>query len=264
MPFKKRVLFFDIETSPNIVASWGASWKERLSPDNIIHERKIICISWKWLGDETVYNAHWDNKKDDKKMLKLFIKALHHSDIAIAHNIRKFDLPWIRTRALYHGIILRPDTVIIDTLTWAKNYFRFNSNRLDYISKFLGSEGKIKTHYGMWMDLLIRPYKDKVAKETLKDMIFYCDKDVEELEVVYKRLAPYMKHKIHFGVLNGGEKWECPDCGSDNVRVKKTKVTAAGTSSKQMHCKDCNRYYFISMRAHKQYEETKRLEKMSL
>jgi hypothetical protein len=40
-------LFFDIETSPNIGYFWRAGYKLNIGHENIIEERKIICISYK-------------------------------------------------------------------------------------------------------------------------------------------------------------------------------------------------------------------------
>ena len=40
----KKILFFDIETSFNICWSWSIGRKISLSDDNILEERKIICI----------------------------------------------------------------------------------------------------------------------------------------------------------------------------------------------------------------------------
>ena len=41
-----RRLYFDCETSPNIVYSWRIGYKIELSHDSIIEERRIICISY--------------------------------------------------------------------------------------------------------------------------------------------------------------------------------------------------------------------------
>ena len=41
-------LFFDIETAPNIGLFWEAGYKKTNNPDNIIKERVIICICYKW------------------------------------------------------------------------------------------------------------------------------------------------------------------------------------------------------------------------
>ena len=63
-------LFFDIETSPNIGLFWEAGYRKTISPDNIIKERAIICICYKWEHEEEVHSLTWDKNQNDKKMLE--------------------------------------------------------------------------------------------------------------------------------------------------------------------------------------------------
>ena len=44
---KRKRLFFDIETSFNIGFFWRAGYKQVITPEQIIHERKVICVSYK-------------------------------------------------------------------------------------------------------------------------------------------------------------------------------------------------------------------------
>ena len=180
---KRRRLYFDIETSPNIGLFWQAGYKQRIDPDNIIEERAIICIAYKWEGEDTTYCLAWDKKKCDKKMLGEFIKIANHADELVGHNGDKFDLTWIRTRCLLHGISMFPKYVTIDTLKIARQQFRFNSNKLNYIAGFLGIGEKIKTEFGLWKDVLL-----KNDREALVRMMDYCKKDVVLLEDVFLRL----------------------------------------------------------------------------
>ena len=71
---KIKRLFFDIETSPMVVYSWRVGWKLTIPTDNIIEDWKIICISYKWEGEDKVHSLDWGNKRCDKKLLKDFIK----------------------------------------------------------------------------------------------------------------------------------------------------------------------------------------------
>ena len=134
---KKKRLFFDIETSPNIGFFWSAGYKLNIPYSNIIKERAIICICYKWEGDDKVYSLNWDNNQDDKKMLEKFMVVANEATELVGHNGDRFDLPWIRTRCLYHRIPVFPTYTTIDTLKHSRSKFRFNSNRLDYISLFL-------------------------------------------------------------------------------------------------------------------------------
>jgi hypothetical protein len=48
---KIRRLFWDIEVTPNLVWSWRVGFKINLSHENIVKERKVICIAFKWEGE---------------------------------------------------------------------------------------------------------------------------------------------------------------------------------------------------------------------
>ena len=74
LPTKRKRLFFDIETSPNIGLFWEAGYKKNIDHSNIIKERAIICICYKWEDSKEVGFLTWDSKQSDKKMLQNFIK----------------------------------------------------------------------------------------------------------------------------------------------------------------------------------------------
>lgn len=250
---KIRRLFYDIEVSPNVVFSWRLGFKINLNPDNLIKERAIICICWKWQGDPKVHSLHWDALQDDKAMLAAFLEVANEADELVAHWGDGFDLPWFKTRCLFHGLITAPDYKTVDTCVWAKRRFYFNSNKLDYIARYLGIGAKIKTDYALWRDLVLDHCPKALAK-----MVIYCCGDVSLLEKVWEQLSKSVAHKTHAGVLAGLDKWTCPHDGSTNVKVSKTKVTAGGSVSYQMQCNECGRYYSINKTAHAAYLEAKK------
>lgn len=243
-------LFFDIETSPNVVLSWRIGRDISIDHSNILEERKIICIGYKWEKSKKAEAMWWDEKKDDKPMLQTFIEMANEADELVGHNGDRFDLPWIKTRCIYHNIQTFPKYQSIDTLKWTRKHFYFNSNRLDYLGKYLGIGGKIKTEFDLWKDVVL-----KNDRSALKRMVNYCKRDVEMLQEVYERLAPHMPHKTHAGVLAGKDKWTSPFTGSTKVIICKTRVTASGSRSYQMQCRDTGRYYTISAPAYKDYQE---------
>ncbi len=122
---KRRRLFFDIETSPNIGLFWEAGYKKNIDYSNIIKERAIICICYKWEDEKEVGWLTWDAKQCDKKMLERFVKIANTADELVGHNGDKFDLAWIRTRCLYHGIEMFPNYTTIDTLKVARSKFKW-------------------------------------------------------------------------------------------------------------------------------------------
>lgn len=161
-----RRLFLDIETSPNVVYSWRVGRKITIDYENIVQERAIICIGYKWQG-KPVRCLTWDNG-DDKSMLEEFVPVLESADEIVAHFGDRFDVPWLRARAAHHGILISPYLKTIDTKAQSSRSFYFNSNRLDYLSQFLKLGKKIETDFKLW--------KDVVAgnERALARMVQYC------------------------------------------------------------------------------------------
>lgn len=241
-------LFFDIETSPNIVYSWRAGYNITITPQSIIEERKIICICWKWEHEDKVHSVTWDKNQCDKKALEKFIKVANQADELVAHNGDRFDVKWLRTRCLLHRIPMAFKYQTIDTLKKAKSHFYFNSNKLDYIARFLDVGSKMETGgFDLWVNCM------KGDKEALKTMVKYCEQDVRVLEDVYVTMQSYIKHNLHHGVINGGDKIDCPNCASTNVRYDRTNVTAAGTVKRMMACNTCQTKYEVSNRIYLDY-----------
>src|SRR5690606_26848571 len=73
------------------------------------------------------------------------------------HNCDKYDMKFIASRALKHGIPMLAKYKTTDTLKLARKHFNLNSNKLDYIAQFLGIGAKLK-HRGMemWDDIILR------------------------------------------------------------------------------------------------------------
>lgn len=238
MTTKRKRLYFDIETAPNIGFFWQSGFKLNIGPQNIIKERAIICICYKWEEDKETHALSWDSKQCDKKMLSEFIKVLNTADEIVGHNGDKFDLAWVRTRCLYHKLDMFPTYTSIDTLKVARSKFKFNSNKLNYIATFLGIGQKIKTDYDLWKDIVLK--KDVKAMDK---MIKYCKMDVILLEKVHKALSNHIPAKTHYGVIFGGYKGSCPECGSDEIIKKDRRILASGTIKIVFRCKTCGKYH---------------------
>ena len=245
---KIKRLIWDIETSPNVVLSWRVGYKINLTPDNILKERQIICIGYKWQGQKTTHVLRWDDKHDDRKMLKEFLAVAHEADEMIAHFGDSFDMPWFRARCLIQGLDPTPAFKTVDTKAWASKYFYFNSNKLDYLGGVLGFGHKIDTDYDLWKDIVLHS-----SKSALDKMCRYCMRDVELLERVYEKLQTCVAPKTHVGVLNGHGRWTCPLTGSSNVRRKKVVVTPKGIVQHQMVCEESGHYYKISDFVYQQF-----------
>ena len=257
-PLPVKRLFWDIETSPNIGFFWQAGYKVNIPPDNIIREKAIICICYKWEGSDRVYSLTWDDG-DDEAMIQTFAAIMEAADELVAHNGDRFDLKWFNSKCLKHGIAppLQPKTV--DTLVIAKRRFYLNSNRLDYLGKLLFGEGKVHTSFDMWKQITL--HNDPKA---LKKMVEYCKADVRLLERIYNDVIGYHEPKTHAGVMVGLPRWTCAHCASDSMRRKKHRVTARGTIQHSMVCKDCHKHSTINDAVHGQWLDWKSEEDLRL
>jgi len=250
-------LFYDIETSLGIYSAFGQTFQTRIAPQNEICQPRIICICYKFEDEKEVHSLEWD-KGDDKKVIKRFIKVLNKADESMGHNSDGFDLPYIRRRAIIHKIPMRWDYPMNDTLKLVRKRagrgFKFESNRLDSIAKDLKVGKKIKADYALWQRITFPCFipglfpMTKDYRKALDEMVKYCKMDVSVLQSVYEELVPYVKPKNHMGVVDGGNKWDCPKCASGNVIAKGIGVSAAGTKKKRFKCKDCGAQYQVAMK----------------
>lgn len=232
-----RRIFFDIETSPNIGWFFQTGYNQTISYNQIIKHAQIICISYKWEGQDKVYNLSWDSKQCEKSMLQKFIKIADKADEIVGHNSDKFDIKWIRTRCMFYRLPMFPKYTSFDTLKFYRANNRQPSNRLNDIGDYFKLGHKVETEKDLWNKVCIDN-----NRSALKRMVKYCDGDVLLLEKVYKLTKPYAFNKIHAT----GIKCDCPECGSDDVRLKGFYYTASGTKKQRVQCKVCNKKYMYT------------------
>ena len=238
---KPKRLFYDIETSYNIVKAWRIGFNINLNMDDIIQERAIITIAYKWEGEENVTVLSW-NKGCDKEIIKDFVKVMAEADELVGHNVDRYDTKFIMARALKHNIPVLPKYQSTDTLKLAKKHFMLNSNKLDYIAQYLGIGHKTK-HRGMemWDDIILR--NDPKA---LEEMIEYNVQDVFLTEQVYHKLMEYSLPKVNHASKQTGDKHTCPQCGSNHAELHKTYISSSGTKTRLMNCLNCSTNFTIN------------------
>lgn len=214
MANKPRILFLDLETFPNILMSWGLWVNGMLDHENIITERSIICGGYKWQGESSVHIVAVDPKDphNDKHVVKTLHDVVSSADAVVAHNGDRFDVKWLRARAIFHRLPPLPPIVQIDTLKVAKTAFYFNSNKLAYLAQFLGLGGKIKTEFGLWKECM------KGDAAALEKMSKYCKRDVTLLEEVYDLLVPYIPSRLNHVLFADRE--VCQHCGSSHIQYR--------------------------------------------
>jgi hypothetical protein len=234
-----KILKWDIETSPIICTTWGL-YDQNINHDNILEDWKIICAAWQWEGEKKVHSAQWNkttNKEispilgfSDENVIIELHKIISQADVLVAQNGDSFDMKKFNARAIYYGLPPLPDKASVDTLKVARKVFKFSSNRLDYLGKYLGIGGKLDTPKGLWNDVI------KGVPGSLENMVKYCKVDVIRLGEIYEKLRPYIKNHPNRNLFNEGPC--CSNCGSKNLKKQGFKINRTG-KRQQYQCIDC-------------------------
>jgi len=234
-------LFFDIETSPMTFWGWRPG-QQYVRPENIIQHSRIICIGYKWQHEDKVKALEWNKDQDDSVLIRKFIKILGKADEIVGHNIDKFDLPIVRARAMQTDNLMYARYRTFDTLKKSRRYFRFPSNKLDELGKYLGVGQKTETGGAdLWKDVTF-----KNDRKALSRMVSYCKNDVILTEDVFHVMMPFVDHNINHAVLKHKAKWCCPECLTDEVSLSHTDSTPMGYIKRNMKCHKCRKTYHIS------------------
>lgn len=236
-----KIILYDIETSLELVSVFQLKYNDFIDPDSIVQERHVVSVCYKWLGEKTVHAISLldDPKRfnkdphDDFYVVKEFHKVLAEADCIVAHNGNQFDIKYLKTRMLYHDLEPLPPITSIDTYVVAKQQFLFNSNRLDYLGKFLGLGGKKSTPKGLWMQVL------KGDKKAIKIMVEYNKEDVILLEKVFNKLKPYIPNHLNRELFGGTG---CPRCGSTKVQSRGVH-RAISRVYQRFQCQSCSGWF---------------------
>ena len=245
-----RILIYDIETSYNIVKAWSCGWNKTIKYADVLQEKKIICISYKWYGEDETYTLAWDSNQNDKFLLEQFIPVLNEADMIVAHNGDRYDLKFIKTRAVIHGLPMMINYKQFDTLKVAKKKFNFPQNTLNTIASVLGLELKNSTNMALWDSVILSQDPD-----ALQEMIDYCEQDVKVLEQVFEKLMYWESPKFHLGALQGKEKYTSPITGGLNLEYVKTVSTTYGTLKYIMKDLDTGRNFEMSATNYRKFKE---------
>lgn len=234
-----RIAFIDIETAPILAAIWqlheaNAVWVER--------DTFLLSFSVKWAGDKRInthclcdYPGYDINKHSDLALCGELWKILEEADYVVAHNGDAFDVRKINARFAANGLLPPSPFKTIDTLKIARKRFKFDSNKLDNLGRYLPGCGRKIPHTGaeLWRSCV---NGDPKAWSILRK---YNTQDVRLLERVYERLKPWAQFDLrpytdaHYG---------CPVCLSPKVQRRGISV-ARSRRYQRYQCQDCGHWF---------------------
>lgn len=230
-----KTILLDIETAPSIAYVWNF-WKQTIQHDSVIdYQGYIMSCSFKDLNSNEIFYLE-NRTENDKKIVSDLLKVLNSADIVVAHNGKKFDIPFIKARAVIHGLNPPSPFKIVDTLKIAKEEMNFKRNSLEYLGEALGVATKSKHNKFPGIQL----WKECMAgnDEAWEEMKDYNIRDVEVLEQIYLKLKPWYGSHPNVVVDEENTTMRCPKCGGYHINKRGYYYTNKGKYQRYV-CLSC-------------------------
>jgi len=228
-----RILFLDIETSPNTAHIWGL-WNQTIGINQLLESSYTLCWAAKWAGEDTVL---FDSVylSSPKQMVKRIHGLLEQADMVVHYHGSSFDIPTLNKEFISHKLSPPSPYKEVDLLKTVRKRFRFTSNKLDYVANKLGL-GKKHPHEGhtLWIKCMAN---DPEAWATME---LYNRQDVRILEQLYYRLLPWIKNHPNRSTFHNEA--SCPNCGSKYAQRRGWAVLQTG-KYQRYQCKECGAWY---------------------
>jgi uncharacterized protein YprB with RNaseH-like and TPR domain len=136
-------------------------------------------------------NPGWKkgDRGNDKELVKRFMKIVRKHDVLVAHNGGRFDIPFLRTRALRWGLTPLREVKHVDPCYIAFRKFKLKSNSLGRVADHVGIKDK-KTPLDMsvWADATLRG-----NKKAMNLIVKHCVADIRVRTGVLGFVKPYIK-----------------------------------------------------------------------
>lgn len=226
-----KILLADIETAPHKVYSWGL-WQQNIAINQIEEAGYTLCWAAKWLGDKDImFSSIYSDTK--LFMLQKIHALLDEADVVVHYNGTRFDIPTLNQEFLVNGLGPPSPVIEIDLLKTARQRFRLPSNKLDYVARHLGVEGKL-SHKGMslWQGCMAG---DKASWATMEA---YNKQDIVVLEKVYHHFLPWIANHPNHALFDSPDGMVCPNCGSGKLQKRGLSYTKTMTYQRYQ-CQDC-------------------------
>jgi DNA polymerase elongation subunit (family B) len=224
-----RVLAIDIETSPCVADVWDL-WNQNIGLAQLRESSELLCFAAKWLDDPRMffYSKWFDGQQG---MVQAAHDLLNEADAVLHYNGKKFDIPYLNKEFLLAGLTPPKPYEQVDLWATVKKRFRFPSTKLDYVSRALGFEGKVK-HSGheLWVKVMA---DDGKAQD---EMELYNKQDVLLLEQLYVKLLPWLDAHPNAALRDKNAK--CVHCGKDAL-VEREPAYSAVSKFRQYQCTGC-------------------------
>lgn len=229
-----KILFLDIETSPNTAYVWSL-FKENIPLARLIDSSEVLCWSAKWHDAPEIY---FDSiyQSSPKRMLKGIHALLDEADAVVHYNGSRFDIPCLNKEFLLYNFNPPAPYKQIDLLSTVRRKFRFTSNKLDYVSQKLGLGKKKNTEFLLWVQCM---NKDPEAWKLMEE---YNTNDVILLEKVYNKVLPWVANHPNHSLYSVKTSLVCPHCGENHYQRRGFAYTNA-CKYQRYQCRVCKSWF---------------------
>lgn len=228
-----KILFLDIETSPNLAYVWGL-WDQNVAITQLESSTEMMCFGARWYGEKkvTFKSVHHHGKQE---MLDEVHRLLDEADVLVGWNSKGFDSKHLKRELLQAGMLPPSPYKEMDLMLAVKSQFKFPSNKLDYVAQTLGVGAKVQ-HSGFELWRKCMSGDNKAWTEMKKYQI----QDVDLLVDLYEILKPWIpghpNRALHDGLEEG-----CLVCSSQNLQRRGVARSASGTYQR-FQCQDCGKW----------------------
>ncbi len=234
----------DIETAPNLAHVW-AFFKQNIGLEQVMANDFIMSYAYKTFGKEdavcvSARNCYLQRTPQERKDYKQFIRGLRdvldEADAIIAHNGKRFDIPWIIGQCVEYGISPPSPFKCLDTCLEARKAFRLPSYKLDYLTKRFKcskkSPHKKYPGHSLWAQCLAGNLDawDEMEKYNLNDVFI--------LEELYLKIRAYLPARFNWGIFETHHEEVCPVCGGHHLNKRGFYHTNV-SRFQRYQCQDC-------------------------
>ncbi len=238
---KPKVLLFDLETSHIEGKTFGV-WNQNIRQQHIIKDWYLLCWAGKWLWEDTTFSytctPEESLKRDDERIFAQLKTAFDDADVIMAYNGVKFDIPRANQKFAKYKMGKPTPYLKIDPIITARHHFKFLHNSMDYVAEQFGLDRKIHTSEQLWFDC------ENGDQKALDKMTKYCEGDINVMEDVYHKLAPYMTNHPNFSLyIKDDGVQRCPICLSENLIPEKKFYTTRLSKFPTIKCNKCGSFH---------------------
>lgn len=126
---------------------------------------------------------------DDREIVKRTLALVRSHDVIVAHNGSRFDIPFLRTRAIRWGLRPLLEVKNVDPLSIAWRKLKLRSNKLGNLADFMGiTDRKTPLDMSIWADAALNGTRSSMNK-----IVKHCEADIRVLSGVLKHVKPFIK-----------------------------------------------------------------------